>query len=183
MNTTPERPKRSCGSCTMCCKTMGVSDLKPEPKPVHVWCRHCEIGRGCSIYESRPTTCREFECIWLQDTRGLFGDEDRPDRLGVVFTTSDDGHGLVAQCDPKRPTAWRDPRAFKRLIACAMAGYAATARAGARYWVIGPKGEWEVPPSFLLRNERGEITSVVVPGEKKFELGLRSRDESVWARP
>ena len=31
-------PGRACGSCTLCCKTMGVDELA---KPPGVWCQHC----------------------------------------------------------------------------------------------------------------------------------------------
>ena len=71
---------KKCGTCTMCCRIMGVADMEPEPKPAHVWCKHCEIGKGCKIYESRPPSCREFNCMWLQDERDIFDDSQRPDK-------------------------------------------------------------------------------------------------------
>jgi hypothetical protein len=35
----------------MCCKVLGITELQ---KPVGKWCPHCDIGKGCKIYESRP---------------------------------------------------------------------------------------------------------------------------------
>ena len=74
----------------MCCKAMGVPDLK---KPPGVWCVHAgdHPGGGCGIYESRPQCCREFNCAWLTDDREVLRDEDRPDRLGVVFWVKEGG--------------------------------------------------------------------------------------------
>lgn len=69
---------RSCGSCTLCCKTVAVEHLN---KPTGVWCPYvCDAG--CGIYSLRPVECRGFKCIWLD---GHLGEDDRPDLLGVVF--------------------------------------------------------------------------------------------------
>ncbi len=39
---------------------------------------------GCQIYETRPTACRDFNCLWLRGE--VAGDESsRPDKLGVMF--------------------------------------------------------------------------------------------------
>ena len=84
---------RTCGSCTACCKVLGVEELgKLEGQQ----CPHVCAG-GCSIYKKRPESCREFECLWLQ---GLFEERDRPDRLRVVFdvtTTDAPIHGILAR--------------------------------------------------------------------------------------
>lgn len=45
-------------------------------------CEHVCSG-GCGVYESRPNSCKRFECLWLQ---GELPDGARPDRLGVIFT-------------------------------------------------------------------------------------------------
>jgi hypothetical protein len=51
-------------------------------KPINTTCRHvCE--RGCSIYESRPASCREYDCAWLQ---GYLPEKHRPDQCGIVWT-------------------------------------------------------------------------------------------------
>jgi len=44
-------------------------------------CEHCAVA-GCGQYDSRPTQCRAFSCLWLTGT----GKElDRPDRSGMIF--------------------------------------------------------------------------------------------------
>lgn len=34
--------------------------------PAGAWCRHCDVGHGCKIYEDRPQGCRKFDCGWLK---------------------------------------------------------------------------------------------------------------------
>jgi hypothetical protein len=43
--------ERSCGPCSACCTTMGVSELN---KPEHVACLHLKSPNGCGVYENRP---------------------------------------------------------------------------------------------------------------------------------
>lgn len=69
---------RTCGGCTACCKTHAVHEL---PKKAGVWCTHCDIGKGCKIYEGRPRGCADFQCGWLL---GMWNEEDRPDKLKIV---------------------------------------------------------------------------------------------------
>jgi hypothetical protein len=47
--------------------------------------RCCHVGNGCTIYDSRPSSCREWKCNWLL---GLIGRDERrrPDKLGLVLT-------------------------------------------------------------------------------------------------
>lgn len=151
---------------------MGVSDL-PTPKVPHRWCDHCIIGLGCSIYEQRPKTCREFECVWLQDTRGLMDEAMRPDKLRVVFQPTDDGCGLVAHCDPGDPMAWRRAKSIEVLRACARAGFHASARVGDRYWLITKTMEWPVPDQYLRRGPHGKV-DVHVPHDVALQIGIRA---------
>ena len=69
---------RICGSCTACCRTHGVSEIK---KPAGKLCIHCDLGKGCKIYTNRPPSCAGFECQWLQ---GYGKPEDRPNRSKIV---------------------------------------------------------------------------------------------------
>ena len=68
---------RECGECRLCCKIMGVPELD---KPMNVWCKHV-CNTGCSIYEKRPQSCRDFVCVWLG---GLTPEKERPDKVKVV---------------------------------------------------------------------------------------------------
>ena len=103
----------SCGSCSLCCRLLGVPALN---KPAGKWCDHCDKSKGCSIYADRPQSCIAFECLWLQSAkRG--GDVAlplamRPDKSHVVFSAlvKPDGSttGLVAYVNPGYPQAWRE---------------------------------------------------------------------------
>ena len=98
-----------CGSCTACCRVFDIPAIK---KPAGVWCTHCDIGNGCTIYEERPSACVEFECLWLQsqsreDPRERLVAAMRPDRSKVVFAPSTDPQVMAALTMPGTPTAWR----------------------------------------------------------------------------
>ena len=57
---------------------MAVSQLsKAAGEP----CEHC-TGAGCGQYDSRPSQCRAFSCMWLN---GTGKERDRPDRSGMIF--------------------------------------------------------------------------------------------------
>ena len=56
-------PSNRCGSCTMCCRVFAISEFD---KPADKWCKHCAMGKGCTIYETRPERCQTYECLWLQ---------------------------------------------------------------------------------------------------------------------
>jgi len=103
-------PGKTCGSCTMCCKLMGIAELK---KPAWTQCVHVAAGVGCSIYPDRPRSCRQFICGWLLDP-GM-GPELKPDKCHVIFHQQS-GQNIVATCDADYPDAWREPNvlAFRR---------------------------------------------------------------------
>ena len=94
---------RECGGCTACCKIMAIDELK---KPPSVWCPHCEIAKGCQIYADRPQDCRNFRCLWLDDER--LPDAMRPDKTKVVLFKDLKNGQLRVNCDPDRPTAWKE---------------------------------------------------------------------------
>lgn len=98
----------------MCCKTLGVTELN---KPGNTWCQHCTPGVGCGIYDTRPKSCRDFSCAWLQSQvrSNPLPLELRPDHSRVLMTVTDDGTRGVFVVDPSRPNAAERP-AVKRLI-------------------------------------------------------------------
>lgn len=70
---------KPCGDCTVCCTIMNVEELS---KPAQVPCEHA--NKGCEIYETRPQSCRNFQCLWSNNF--IEGDERRrPDKLGLMF--------------------------------------------------------------------------------------------------
>jgi hypothetical protein len=72
---------RDCGACVTCCRDLLIND--PElKKPAFTLCQHC-TGSGCGIYETRPSVCRSWNCVWRE--LGALPDALRPDRCGVMF--------------------------------------------------------------------------------------------------
>ena len=76
---------RDCGGCTSCCKdlTIDAPDLKKAPG---ILCGHCVAGKGCGIYQARPSVCDGFYCGWRQ--MSLLDDGWRPDRCEILITTA-----------------------------------------------------------------------------------------------
>ncbi len=73
------KSERVCGGCTACCKTHPVLSID---KPISKWCKDCIIGKGCGIYEKRPSECADFKCQWLF---GNYEGKDRPDHTKIVI--------------------------------------------------------------------------------------------------
>lgn len=93
---------RKCGTCTLCCKVLGIVALS---KPANVWCPHCAPRQGCKIYPDRPAECRTFSCGWLIDTS--VPDEWRPDKSKLVIFPDEDPQRILVHVDPGSPEAWR----------------------------------------------------------------------------
>lgn len=100
-----------CGSCTLCCKLMGVKELD---KPNDKWCDHCDKSSGCTIYETRPESCRIFECVWLQTQTPThpgqtpLPPELQPNRCHVVLCQHPTDEKVIqARVDPVYPDAWK----------------------------------------------------------------------------
>jgi hypothetical protein len=74
-------------------------------KPQGTWCTHCKPGRGCGIYETRPTVCRTFMCAWLMHSD--VGPEWRPDKSKMVLISDGRSRRVLVKCDPGSPQAWR----------------------------------------------------------------------------
>lgn len=105
----------ACGSCTACCRIFDIPELS---KPAGKWCQHCEIGRGCQVYDSRPVVCQEFKCLWLlsqdrEDRRERLGPELRPDKCKVVLSPSTNENIIAATTMPGSPLAWKEREVFK----------------------------------------------------------------------
>ena len=96
--------KRSCGTCTLCCKFSEIAELK---KPAHKWCQHCDIGKGCKIYSAKPSECSSFYCLWLYDER--LPDDWRPDRIKCVLYGHIDG-SVIADFEPLNRAALRNDK-------------------------------------------------------------------------
>lgn len=95
---------RACGTCTLCCKVMGIAEIA---KQAGEWCPHCDIGKGCRIYETRPEPCRVFVCGWLVDER--IPEEWKPEKSKIVMVADAARHRVTAYVDPAYPAAWKKP--------------------------------------------------------------------------
>jgi hypothetical protein len=70
---------RQCGECKACCTVLAVPDIgKGEGVP----CTSL-VGYGCGRYDTRPTSCKSYTCLWRG---GLLRDDDRPDKCGVMIS-------------------------------------------------------------------------------------------------
>jgi hypothetical protein len=105
---------RQCGTCTLCCKVLEVTDLG---KPVNTVCNHIRTGGGCEIYDQRPRQCRSFSCAWLQ---GHFDDDWFPEATGIVPHFSLDA--LNIQVDLDCPDRWREEPYFSKLCELSLNG-------------------------------------------------------------
>lgn len=107
--------KRSCGSCTFCCR---LPDIDFFDKPANEWCVHCVEGKGCSIYADRPSVCRDFLCLWM--TSEALGEEWEPARSRMMIYTQ--GPQTTVLIDPDFPDAWRAEPYFSQLQTWAREG-------------------------------------------------------------
>ena len=100
---------RECGSCSLCCKVIGIEALD---KPPGKWCSHFARGTGCSIYGDTPAECRQFQCFWTLGT--LKGDEWKPDRCKLVVWTNKASR-IIVDVDNDYPNAWRREPYFRQI--------------------------------------------------------------------
>ena len=102
-----------CDGCTQCCKVMKIEEIG---KGYNEWCKHCDKGVGCGVYESRPQPCRDYRCLWLKSVEEgkSWPDRMRPDISKVVVNLQPDDKGVVFHVDPDRPDAWTSDD-FKKL--------------------------------------------------------------------
>jgi hypothetical protein len=111
----PATPQvRECGSCSRCCTLLEVTDVG---KSTNEWCKHCDVDKGCTIYDDRPQMCRSFNCAWLQ---GHLNDEWFPERARMVVHFSQDA--VNVQVDPGYPDRWRQEPYFSKLCEWSLNG-------------------------------------------------------------
>lgn len=93
---------RSCGSCTLCCKVLSIPWLN---KASGAWCKDCNPGKGCKIWESRPQGCRDFLCqyFFIKD----IGEDWRPDRAKFLLNMEKGDTWLVIHAEISQPDAWK----------------------------------------------------------------------------
>jgi uncharacterized protein len=96
-----QTPKsRTCGTCTLCCRLPDIDELS---KPANEWCTNCVDGVGCTIYESRPQTCRDFLCLWMTDNQ--ISNDWEPAKAHMMIYTQ--GPQMTVLVDPAYPDVWK----------------------------------------------------------------------------
>lgn len=88
---------RTCGECTLCCKVLGIKELE---KPPNEYCQHAIKGKGCGVYETRPESCQDFRCLWLE---GGWPEWAKPSKIHGVLGATDNGENLILWEDPGYP--------------------------------------------------------------------------------
>jgi len=154
---TPNGPftlARTCDGCTLCCKVMQVDP--PIDKPMNVWCRHCEPGKGCGIHTTRPDVCRSFHCVWLMD--GRLGEEWQPERCHMVLWLDLEGRRFNVNVDEDHPDAW-----LSTLYNTQLRNLAA----------------WSLPQGGQVVVYVGGLTFVILP-DRHVELGVIESDEYIF---
>jgi hypothetical protein len=146
---------RTCGACTLCCKVFVIAELE---KPAGTWCPHCAIGKGCRTYDTRPGTCRIFNCSWLETA--WIDESWKPSLCGMVMTADPPNKRVLVRVDPDQPDAWMKEPYHAQL----------------RKWAA----EWTPSRSsiFVLR---GEHVWVVLPDRDEY-LGEMGPGELVGTR-
>ena len=139
---------RQCGKCTMCCTILGVDELT---KPPDTKCQHCAPGKGCSIYERRPISCRGFYCQWLVDP--TLDDAWYPLAAKILIYPNAAGSepGYVFEVDPHRPDRWLQQPYFERISNFAFVHRNSFVRAGKHWYLLLPREVAETHPKSPIR--------------------------------
>ena len=69
-----------CGGCTLCCKLLNIDWMN---SPAGEYCKECEKGVGCKIFDHVPKKCLEFKCAYNQMEKVSI--DLRPDNCDVIF--------------------------------------------------------------------------------------------------
>lgn len=128
---------RECGTCTMCCKMFEIPSIA---KAAGEWCPDCAIGKGCTVYETRPTECRDFFCHYRLDRD--VPEHWKPERSGMVMKSDAAGTCITVYVDRKTPQRWREMPYYRDLKAWSANRLTANrflhVRIGLRIFVILP---------------------------------------------
>mgnify|MGYP001162511350 CR=1 FL=1 len=70
---------KQCEDCNLCYKLPEINYFK-DKKESYTWCKDCNIGVGCKIYNKRPQGCREFYCLYSGGVIDL-----KPNKVGFFI--------------------------------------------------------------------------------------------------
>lgn len=100
----PLVPNRECGACNVCCSIHPILDPALEKAP-GVLCPHWQNDCGCSIYQTRPDTCRGHHCAWRHLDQ--YDESWRPDRSNIYIELKDDPPEHFRHVLPDAPYGFR----------------------------------------------------------------------------
>jgi hypothetical protein len=155
---------RRCGSCTLCCRLLGVDAPPTLSKPPNTKCPHCSPGRGCNIYEQRPAQCRVFFCLWL--VNASLDDSFHPAKCHFVIYPVDngsDGAAVMVEVDPHRPDSWFRQPYWDVITQMAIVMPASTVRVGNRWYRLFPREVARHPERIAVMSHDGQIGRTI-PG-------------------
>lgn len=145
----------TCGACSMCCKLLRI---KPLDKPENKWCTHCLVGKGCTIYETRPEPCRDFVCMYIQPGNEDIPEALRPDKCKVMFyrkvvtdgsLPSSAGPVAFGVIDPMYPDAYRKPLVWDVICSHVTAMGELYLICGGKVYRVGREHVGKTPPALI----------------------------------
>jgi hypothetical protein len=154
-------------------------EIEEFGKPGSTWCQHCKPVRGCLIYDSRPTECRTFSCLWL--VNDLLDDRWKPSKSKLALTTSEDG--IEVRCDPGFPDAWRKEPFLSKIHEWAVSGEAhdvtVVVIVGQRMTLVTPDREFELgvvrPDERIVRELEGaRVVNATVVKVSDLDSGMQA---------
>jgi len=169
---------RTCGSCDVCCVALTIDD--PELTKVQGYrCRHLKPGQGCSIYATRPHTCRTFYCGWRQ--LKWVRESLRPDRSGVLVKLDGkleaDGTGRLGVSITLLNRGALKADGLAETVAAAIA-----ARVPVFLNIPGPPGYTSAQASLnaplesaVARKDKAEVLRILAQAQRQGRRGERRR--------
>lgn len=88
-----------CGKCNVCCIRFKINKSylpwRDTDKKANEICDKL-VNHRCVVYKTRPKQCKEYNCLWLQLRRWAI--EFRPDKIGIIVSTTHDESGRFIFC-------------------------------------------------------------------------------------
>jgi len=78
---------RPCGDCTVCCSGALIGDAYGNKFGHGNPCIFL-VENKCTIYQTRPDVCRNYQCAWSQ---GLLPEWMKPSQCGVLISVETEG--------------------------------------------------------------------------------------------
>lgn len=79
---------KPCGECTACCTGILAGNIYGNIFNKNKQCIFL-VEQKCAIYETRPDTCRNYQCAWSQ---GLLPDWMKPTECNVIISVENENN-------------------------------------------------------------------------------------------